>query len=178
LSAYDLINSNLVPRGTYKSKHVKALLSQAKILGDRLKPQFNTPSGLPAFFLNWTTGEIQNTEYSVHNKTYNATNTAIAGTIILEFYRLSDLTGDQSYRKLVRIFTRARASHADDGDQADKAESYIVNPSPSCKYPGLVGSQLDVNTGKFLNQEFGWQSGIDSFYEASHSRKRTLSWLE
>lgn len=76
------------------------------------------------------------------------TNVAVAGTLILEFHRLSDLTGDESFRQL-----------------ADKAETYLINPSPPPIYPGLVGSELYIPTGEFFGKDTGWQSGIDSFYE-------------
>ena len=67
---------------------------------------FNTPSGLPTYQINTTTGEAINGPFPytdpLTNVTYTAvTNTAVAGTLILEFHRLSDLTGDESFRHLV-----------------------------------------------------------------------------
>jgi mannosyl-oligosaccharide alpha-1,2-mannosidase len=49
--------------------------------------------------------------------------------------------------------------------QADRTESYLINPNPAPIYPGLVGSELDVETGNYLTFDFGWKSGIDSFLE-------------
>ncbi len=98
-----MLTSGYVPDGTYDQGHVNAVLAQAKTLGDKLKPQFKTPSGLPAAYINFSTNTAINGEFTnpLDNKTYNSTNAAVAGTLILEFYRLSDLTGDPSYRQLV-----------------------------------------------------------------------------
>jgi mannosyl-oligosaccharide alpha-1,2-mannosidase len=110
LSSYDLLTSGYVPVGTYNQSHVDALLSQAKILGDNLKVQFETPSGLPAANINFTTNTLVNSQFTdpFNNVNYNASNTAVAGTIILEFYRLSDLTGDESFRELVSYYMPSR----------------------------------------------------------------------
>ncbi|KIN08302.1 glycoside hydrolase family 47 protein [Oidiodendron maius Zn] len=115
------------------------------ILGDKLKPQFDTPSGLPATYLNFTTNELAHAQFvnPLNNVTYNSTNTEIAGTIILDFRRLSDLTGDESFRLL--------------------SPGWLINPPPI--YPGLVGSELDIETGNYLTIDFGWNGGIDSFFE-------------
>lgn len=93
----------LRPEGTYNADHVNALLSQAKTLGDKLKVQFDTASGLPAANINFTTNTAVNGQFidPLNNVTYNATNTAVAGTLVLEFYRLADLSGDNSFRELV-----------------------------------------------------------------------------
>ena len=170
LSAHDLITSGLVPHANkYNKKHVKALLAGAKTLADLLAPQFDTPSGLPHFYINTTTHVPSNGHFPyvdpLTNKTYTAvTNTAIAGTIILEYHRLSDLTGDKSYRQM-----------------ADKAEANLVNPKPAPIYPGIVGSELDLNTGEFFAYDGGWKSGIDSFYEVSlyfHSIDETANTMQ
>lgn len=147
LSAYDLITSGLVPHAfTYNRKHVKALLRGASDLADLISPLFDSPTGLPYFWLNVTTNEPYGTNI----------NTAIAGTIILEYHRLSDLTGDDKYRAM-----------------ADKAQSYLMHPKPEPIFPNLVGSQISIETGEFLTFDAGWNSGIDSFYEVSHLKSRT-----
>ncbi|KAK4934035.1 hypothetical protein LTR66_015760, partial [Elasticomyces elasticus] len=150
LSAYDLLTSDFVPEGTYDARLISALLKQAVVVGEHLKPQFNTPSGLPASFVDFATGMINNTMYKdpLNNVTYPDNNAAVCGTIILEFYRLSDVTGDQSYRQL-----------------ADRAEAYFVHPNPAPAYPYLIGSELDVETGNFITFDFGCKATIDSFLE-------------
>lgn len=139
LSAYDLITSGLVPYSSeYNTSQVKSLLDGARTLADFIAPLFDTNTGLPYFWLNTTT----RTGFPGYS------NTAVDGTIILEYHRLSDLTGDRSYRQA-----------------SDKAESYLINPQPPPVYPGLVGSNVDMNTGLFTNENAGWQSGLDSFFE-------------
>jgi mannosyl-oligosaccharide alpha-1,2-mannosidase len=147
LSAYDLINSPLVPKGTYDPHHVEALLDAAKTISNHLKPMFNTPSGLPLANINFTTNQASNCEPL---KPCNVTtvDTAVCGTLILEWYRLSDLTGDNSYRQL-----------------AERAEANLISPSQKLIHPNIVGSGLNVDTGKYITIDGGWQAGIDSFYE-------------
>lgn len=156
LSAYDLVTSASVPYASgYNTTLINILLANAVILADLIAPQFSTPSGLPRFFVNTTShvaldGPVPFTN-PLTNKTYTSViNTAIAGTNLLEFHRLSDLTGNQTYRQL-----------------ADKAVSNLINPKPPPIYPGLVGSMLDIETGKFLTYDAGWKSEIDSFFEVS-----------
>jgi len=156
LGAYDLVTSASVPNAsTYNETQVNMLLANAVTLADLIASQFNTPSGLPRFFVNTTThlpvdGPAPFTN-PLTNKTYTSViNTAIAGTNILEFHRLSDLTGNNTYRQL-----------------ADKAVSNLINPRPQPVYPGLVGSMLDIETGEFLTYDAGWKSEIDSFLEVS-----------
>ena len=72
------------------------------------------------------------------------------GTLVLEWTRLSDLTGDSQY-----------------ADLSQKAESYLLNPQPASSepFPGLVGSNIDIDTGMFLDARGAWTGGTDSFYE-------------
>jgi mannosyl-oligosaccharide alpha-1,2-mannosidase len=68
----------------------------------------------------------------------------------MEWVRLSDLSGNATYGKL-----------------AEKAESYLLNPSPAWSepWPGLLGMDINVTTGEFLDAHGGWVGGADSFYE-------------
>lgn len=60
------------------------------------------------------------------------------------------MTGDQQYAQL-----------------SQKAESYLLNPQPAFAepFPGLVGTNVDINTGLFEDSTGGWSGGTDSFYE-------------
>ncbi|KAJ5649965.1 mannosyl-oligosaccharide alpha-1-2-mannosidase 1B [Penicillium longicatenatum] len=147
LSAYDLIKSGDFPN-PYDEDLVEALLSQAKSLATAISPVFDTITGLPVANLNFTSGELVQSTTTVNGTQYNSTNTAQAGTMILEYYRLSDLTGDESFR-----------------EHAQKAQNYLVNPNPAPAFPGLVGTELDTDTGKFITLDGGWQAGVDSFIE-------------
>lgn len=140
LSGYDLLTGparHLVAN----QSNVDALLTQARNLADILKFAFDTPSGVPHDDVNIT------------SKGHNGGKTnglAVTGTLILEWTRLSDLTGDDEYAKL-----------------AQKAESWLLYPEPSWAepFPGLVGSNIDIKTGKFTDAFVSWNGGDDSFYE-------------
>lgn len=40
-----------------------------------------------------------------------------------------------------------------------------MNPNPAPAYPGLVGTELNTETGEFITFDGGWHSGVDSFLE-------------
>ena len=75
---------------------------------------------------------------------------ATVGTLILEWTRLSDLTGNSSYASLV-----------------ERAERFLIAPFPASSepFPGLVGMGISPATGDFLDARGGWIGGADSFYE-------------
>ncbi|KAF4209010.1 hypothetical protein CNMCM8980_001687 [Aspergillus fumigatiaffinis] len=140
LSGYDLLKgpaADLVKDST----KVDMLLQQSKNLGDVLKFAFDTPSGVPYNNINITS----------HGNDGATTNgLAVTGTLVLEWTRLSDLTGDPEYAKL-----------------SQRAESYLLAPQPSSgePFPGLVGSEISIQTGQFTNGFVSWNGGSDSFYE-------------
>ena len=123
------------------SKKVDILLKQAVSLADSLSIAFNTTSGVPdpTVFLN-PTRRISGS---------SSNNIAEVGTLVLEWTRLSDISGDKKYAEL-----------------AQKGESYLLNPTGSPEaWPGLVGSDVRIQDGTFLNSNGGWSGGTDSFYE-------------
>lgn len=150
LSAYDLLTSDYT--GIYDQAQVETLLHQAIILADQLGPRFNTPTGLPAEQLHWGNKSFPTDSFvnDINNQTYNSSNLAVCGTFILEYYRLSDLSGDPTYRAY-----------------ADRATQYLVNfdREYSPIFPNLPGGQLDLDTGDYLTYDFGWRAGVDSFFE-------------
>lgn len=140
LSGYDLLNgpaSNMAQDPSL----VNDLLTQSKNLADVLKFAFNTPSGVPHNNINI---ETQTPDGSTTN------GLAVTGTLVLEWTRLSDLTNDPFYAKLVQ-----------------KAESYLLNPTPPSgePFPGLVGSNVYISNGSFADGYVSWDGGDDSFYE-------------
>ena len=126
LSAYDLLRGPLSDLSSNVST-VESLLTQSKSLADSLKFAFDTPTGIPANNLFLTT-----------RSTDGATSNGLAtiGSLLLEWQRLSDLTGDPEY-----------------GILAQKAETYLLNPQPAWAepFPGLVGTNVDITTGLFLD---------------------------
>ena len=147
LASHDLLKSGLFPNN-YNQDQVNALLAQAVSLANKIAYGFNTPTGIASTDVNFTSDTPIEGTYTVGNRTFNSTNTASAGTFLLEWFRLSDLTGNETYRQLV-----------------ERGESYLVNPSPAPVYPGLVGTQFDTSTGKMLSFDGGWHAGVDSFLE-------------
>ncbi|KAL9090305.1 MAG: hypothetical protein Q9165_005338 [Trypethelium subeluteriae] len=147
LSSHDLLKSGLFPNN-YNQDQVNALLSQAVSLANKIAYGFDTPTGIASTNVNFTSNTPVEGTYTVGNITYNSTNTASAGTFLLEWLRLSDLTGNDTYRQLV-----------------ERGESYLVNPNPAPAYPGLVGTQFDVDSGRLLSFDGGWHAGVDSFLE-------------
>ncbi|EME41689.1 glycoside hydrolase family 47 protein [Dothistroma septosporum NZE10] len=141
LSGYDLLSGPLKDLVTDKSK-VKALLDQAQNLANNLSYAFDTPTGIPnndlVFSNRSNTGDVTN-------------GLATTGTLVLEWTRLSDLTGDETY-----------------GQLAQKGESYLLNPRPlpfAEPFPGMLGTNVAIENGSFVDNSGGWTGGDDSFYE-------------
>jgi len=120
---------------SYQLTGDKRLLSLAENLGNRLLPVFDSPTGLPYRFVNLKTGKVRDAK----------TNPAEAGTLLIEFGTLSKLTHrpvfyEKAKRALVEIYKRR---------------------SPI----GLVGTWIDVETGKWTNTDSHISGAIDSYYE-------------
>lgn len=49
--------------------------------------------------------------------------------------------------------------------QALRSQGNLIYPDPAPIWPGLVGSEMDTETGKYLTFDYGWKAGIDSFLE-------------
>ncbi|KAF2107020.1 glycoside hydrolase family 47 protein [Lophiotrema nucula] len=143
LSAYDLLTTthkHLVSEES--TAKVEALLTQSQALADALSPSFGTVRGINSNFLNWTSGAV----------TWNGFNdiTAISG-LVLEWTRLSDMTGNREYADLV-----ARSMEP------------ILDPEPQHPsiYPGLYPKRLDLDTGVFnVNDTGGWSHAGGGLYE-------------
>jgi mannosyl-oligosaccharide alpha-1,2-mannosidase len=139
LSGYDLLSGPLAHLAD-NPDDVKALLSQSVHLANNLSFAFETPTGIPynnLFFNNRTNDGSKN-------------GLATVGTLILEWVRLADLSGNATYASL-----------------AEKAESFLLHPSPATSepFPGLLGMNIDPLTGAFQDALGGWIGGADSFYE-------------
>ncbi|GAB7324240.1 hypothetical protein MBLNU13_g07593t1 [Cladosporium sp. NU13] len=140
LSGYDLLKG---PRSDLcdDASKVDALLEQAVNLANNMSYAFDTPSGIP----------YNNLIFSDRSNDGSTTNgLATAGTLVLEWTHLSDLTGNDTY-----------------GAITQKAESYLLNPQPAMSepWPGLVGTNIDISDGRFVDAAGGWNGGDDSFYE-------------
>jgi len=114
-----------------------SLLAKAVDLANRLRPAFQTPTGMPVSRINLKLGKPQQVSSIV--------TIAEAGSFLLEFGVLSLLTGDVSF------YTVARQS----------AVAFWSRRSSL----GLVGTAADVNTGGFTDGQSTTGPGQDSFYE-------------
>uniref|UniRef100_A0A4E9E3D8 alpha-1,2-Mannosidase n=1 Tax=Gibberella zeae TaxID=5518 RepID=A0A4E9E3D8_GIBZA len=141
LSAYDLLSSS--HKHLVKNPHDKKnLLKVAVTLADRLSIAFDTPSGIPddEVIFNPNPRRYGNTDNSI---------TAF-GTLVLEWTRLSDLTGNKTYTTL-----------------AQRAQDHLIHPKTNQPFtlPGLVGTFVKLRDGWFGDYQAGWGGGSDSYYE-------------
>jgi len=120
---------------SYQLTGDKRLLNRAEDLGNRLLPVFDSPTRLPYRYVNLKTGKVRG----------NVTNPAEAGTLLIEFGTLSKLTHkpifyDKAKRALVEIYNRRSSI-------------------------GLVGTWINVETGKWTDTDSHISGAIDSYYE-------------
>jgi len=120
---------------SYELTGDKRLLELADDLGTRLLPAFNSPTGMPYVFVNLKTGKTRGVE----------SNPAEIGSLLIEFGTLSKLTGKQIYY--------------------DKAKRALVAVYDRRSPIGLVGSTINVETGKWIDPVSHISGGIDSYYE-------------
>jgi len=120
---------------SYQLTGDKRLLELADNLGNRLLPVFNSPTGMPYTYVNLKTGK---TDGAVSNP-------AEIGTLLLEFGTLSKLTNKPIYY--------------------DKAKRAVVELYTRRSSLGLVGSTINVETGKWIDTTSHIGGGIDSYYE-------------
>jgi hypothetical protein len=111
------------------------LLHLAEDLGNRLLPVFNSPTGMPYMYVNLKTGKTSGAR----------SNPAEIGTLLLELGTLSKLTGKPVFY--------------------DKAKNAVVQLYNRRSKIGLVGEEIDVETGKWVSPASHVGGGIDSYYE-------------
>nr|POE74712.1 mannosyl-oligosaccharide alpha-1,2-mannosidase [Quercus suber] len=138
ISAWDLLDGPFshIAKDTVLRQ---GLYDQMVNLGDILSCAFNTPSGVPR---DWLDPAACQSDQGTSNTI------AGAGTLILEFARLSDITKDKKYVNL-----------------AQRAEDYLLHPKPSSHepYPGLLGSYVSVGNGELLDSRGSWGAFADSY---------------
>lgn len=113
----------------------RKLLQLANDLGTRLLPAFDSPTGLPYQFVNLKTGKVRGV----------ISNPAETGTLLLEFGTLSKLTGNPVFYQ--------------------KAKRALVETYKRRSAIGLVGDEINVETGKWTDTDSHISGGIDSYYE-------------
>jgi hypothetical protein len=121
--------------GYHASRH-PGVLAKARDLADRLMPAFEqSPTGMPWRFVNLHTGAVSGSGNVL----------AEIGTCVTEFGDLSRLTGDPKYLN------------------AAKAAQKAVFDRRSAL--NLVGTQIDIRTGAWLNSTSTMNPPVDSFFE-------------
>lgn len=113
----------------------KRFLQLATDLADRMLPAFASPTGMPYRYVQLQTGAVRD----------GINNPAEIGTLMMEFGQLSKHTHNNKYY-----------------DIAKKAMMYVYNHRSVIN---LVGEQIDVNTGKWVQQNSHISGYIDSYYE-------------
>ncbi|KAI9505485.1 hypothetical protein GGI25_001012 [Coemansia spiralis] len=124
--------------GAYELENDPVLLRKAMEVGESLAIAFDTPTGLPTPRIDLQKRiPMQSSSLCI----------AEGGTLQLEFKKLSQLTGNDTYRKLVE-----RASD-------------VLEEAPR-KYRGLYPTFIDIDTGKYDNNSaLSVGAMADSFYE-------------
>ena len=119
----------------YEMTGDERLLRLAEDLGNRLLPVFDSPTGMPYMYVNLKTGKTSGA----------VSNSAEIGTLLLEFGTLARLT------KRPVFFEKAK-------------RALVVLDSRRSKI-GLVGEEIDVETGEWKSRASHVGGGIDSYYE-------------
>lgn len=120
----------------YEMDGEKKFLALATDLANRLIKAYHSPTGMPYRFVNLKTGKTSGA----------VSNPAEIGTSLLEFGTLTRLTGDSLYYKTAKKAVLA----------------LFDRRSPKT---GLVGSELNVETGQWLGKQSSIGGGTDSYYE-------------
>ena len=120
---------------SYQLTGDKRLLTMAEDLGNRLLPVFESPTGIPYRYVNLRTGKVSG----------EVTNPAEAGTLLIEFGTLSKLTGKPIFY--------------------NKAKRALVETYKRRSPIGLIGTRINVETGKWTNTDSHISAEIDSYYE-------------
>ena len=147
-SLSDVIREELARRGESESRERMIELGRelrarggpgalAETLGERLLPAFETPTGIPY-------GSV-NLRFGVDERESNVTAAATAGTLIVEFWTLSQLTGDDRFSRAAKAAVRGLWR-----------QRSALN---------LVGAHINVQTGEWTQKDSGIGGLIDSFYE-------------
>ena len=126
----------------YEMDGDKRFLTLATDLANRLMPAFNTPTGIPYRYIHLQTGKTRD----------GLNNPAEIGTLMMEFGKLSKLTGDEKYYMATK-----------------KAIMAVYEKRSKI---GLVGEQIDVQTGNWTRPSSHISGMIDSYYEYLYK-----SWL-
>ncbi len=120
----------------------KNVLAKAEDFGCRLLPAFESPTGIPYYSVNLKTGAVKGERVNV----------AEGGSYLFEMGILSHFTGNPVYYEKAKRASRAIYNH----------RSAI----------GLIGQDINIETGEWLDKNSHIGCCIDSYYEYLYK-----SWL-
>ena len=120
---------------SYEMTGDERLLKLADDLGARLLPVFDSPTGMPYMYVNLRSGKTRGA----------LSNPAEIGTLLLEFGTLAKLTHKPIY--------------------FNKAKNAVMQLYRRRSKIGLVGEEIDVKSGEWINPASHIGGGIDSYYE-------------
>jgi glycosyl hydrolase family 47 len=120
---------------SYQLTGDKRLLALAEDLGTRLLPAFESSTGMPYRFVNLKTGKVRDPD----------SNPAETGTLLIEFGTLSKLTKKPIFY--------------------NKAKRALVETYKRRSPIGLVGEQINVESGEWKKRDSHISGAIDSYYE-------------
>ncbi len=126
----------------YGYTHDEKVLALAEDFGRRMLPAFNSPTGIPYYWVNLQSGETKG----------NIVNVAEGGSCLLEMGVLSHFTKDPVYYEAAKSASKAIFSRRSD--------------------IGLIGTEIDVESGKWTDENSHVGCCIDSYYEYLYK-----SWL-
>ncbi|KAI9505470.1 glycoside hydrolase, partial [Coemansia spiralis] len=121
----------------YEMSLDRRLLAKAQQIGDVLLPAFDTPTGIP-----YPRVDV-NAKKAVHS---DRVCLAEAGTVQLEYWKLSELTGNPAYHEMAQRVV----------DILDEAEK---------PYPGLYPIWIDTKSAKLVSGQITFGGQGDSWYE-------------
>lgn len=114
----------------------RRFLTLAEDLGKRMMPVFESPTGMPYRLVNLRTGRVRG----------EITNPCEVGSMLLEYGMLSKLTGKPEYYEKCKRGVKAMFDRR----------------APET---GLVGTNINVETGEWTNTEAHISGCIDAYYE-------------
>ena len=120
------------------------LLQMSTEVAQRLMPAFHSETGIPYPRVNLRTGQITGPDGK--DSVTRSTCTACAGTLLLEFGALSRLTGNPLWENTAKGVLRSIWERRNERTQ-------------------LVGSVIDVESGKWIRTDCGVGAGLDSYFE-------------
>jgi len=119
----------------YQYTNNPEILTKAEDFGKRMLPAFNSPTGIPYYWVNLKTGAVRGEKVNV----------AEAGTYLIEMGVLSYFTGNPVYYQA-----------------AKKASTAVFERRSKLD---LVGEGINVDTGEWFNTNSHICAGADSYYE-------------